>query len=146
MDIALSIVSENLKRFRGARTQTEMAEFFSVKYKRYQSLELGHAEPDIDFFQTAYTKGLSLNWLITGKGEMLLSPTECQECRTKERELLDLHRENKSLRNHEAGTEEKRLETLIEKCCDRVIDKLKIATPREAPLQQKKLVPERVDS
>jgi transcriptional regulator with XRE-family HTH domain len=139
---------DRLREFRKNQglTVQQMADFIGKPKPTYESYESGKSEPPLIVIEKTMDLGLNLNWLITGSGEMLLSSTECQECRAKERELLDLHRENKSLRNHEACTEEKRLETLIERCCDRVIDKLKVATPREAPLQQKKPIPAGVDS
>ena len=64
-----------LKKLRKAKklTQKQVAESIGINQKQYQHWEAGRAEPRFDKIQRlAYLYGVGIEWLIYGKGKLIL--------------------------------------------------------------------------
>jgi transcriptional regulator with XRE-family HTH domain len=71
-------VAENLKKLREilGLTQEEMAQLLGVSLRAYQAYEKGSMEPKVGKLEMLAKKyRVNLNWLITGEGEMFLTPS-----------------------------------------------------------------------
>ena len=69
-------ISERLKAFRAELklTQKQLAEQIGVSGRGYQGYEDGRSIPGGDAIGRFVKLGLNANWLLTGDGEMLISP------------------------------------------------------------------------
>lgn len=72
-------LSDRLKAFRAklGLKQDEISSKSGVGFSSYQKYELGLSTPGGDAIEGFVRLGLNANWLLTGEGDMLLSPINC---------------------------------------------------------------------
>lgn len=66
-------IGERLVLIRGSKSQLAFAEEMGVNKNTIGSYERGQSRPDSDFLLRLVEMGINPNWLITGRGEMLIS-------------------------------------------------------------------------
>lgn len=63
----------------GGRTQKEFAEWVGDSPKKVNGYLLGEFRPALDFMERLALKGVNVNWLLTGKGNIYLTYQQAKE-------------------------------------------------------------------
>lgn len=81
----MSELTNRIKRVRNwtALNQTDFARLVGMTMRGYQSNERGLTEPSFRVLGKYIELGINANWLITGKGEMLLENTPAETLENK---------------------------------------------------------------
>lgn len=85
------------------KNQTDMASIFNVSKQTISDYERGRTFPKPDILEKLTTEyNINLNWLLTGKGNMLLTDTEkastTQQIQELNNKIKELEIENKVLK------------------------------------------------
>lgn len=76
----IQTLGERLREARGEESRDTFAQLFGIHRNTLARWESGERSPDVDFLRAvAENKGLSLEWLLTGKGDQ--HPNGCDEPR-----------------------------------------------------------------
>lgn len=57
-------------------TQSQLAEESGIKKNTITTYEIGRSEPSTEYIAYLHSKGMNLNWLWTGEGEMISKKAE----------------------------------------------------------------------